>query len=841
MAERVTMKRHYLSVVVWVAWVSLLSTQAAKATINPRPRVLLDQSLVSTLQSRVVANSSTWQNFRTQEDALYGRVPSGSTELLYAPDYALLYAVLNGMPANYQSPHTAANYGAYALTLAEAAVDLANAACNGGNPCTVDNPPWHGNDYRNAGPLMAMVYDWCYPLMTSAQKTKFYTALDLSSRFFLTDTNPNVQNTARADAFNLGQGPGGNLYAGYWSASLLIGYATFGDNPTDDTVNQTNFQISSALTEFQTNVVPFYNTGFGVGGMLAEGAEYSPEVWFYIGRFLLAAESAENRDLWASVPNWPIDAANAIFNYTSPTTANRWYSTLYTYEPLEYGDIQLDARYQLAEGTRIAMLEIAYHLGNSTEGNYARWYLNNIQPSFNPSRKNQDYALWDFMFLDPIGEQTDYRSSLSPDYYSAGNEFVFGRSDWSPNATWTTFNSGPALTNHQHMQAGNFTIYRKGQWLVLDPPGYSVGWSSFDVHSIFGYKGTLDTVWKGPAVAKCEGVASIPRYEDGPNAAYIYARGNTGPNYRVDAGYSTREGDWLNPQTVSRDWVYLKPDYWVVFDRGVCRDPTDVRFQLVTPASQTYGGGIVTSTNAGQSVFLTPVFPTNPIVTITNLADTDVDCGGTPCNALGQLSHFRAEVQVGQQANQQTMLNVIQAGDQGITPYPVQPIQSGNLMAAQIKSPTGDMVVGFSASAAGADLPLPVSYTFVPSAPTSQHLITGLTPNVPVHVSLVASGSGVAVSISNAASAPGQAAITSSAGTLFFTYPSTSTTGSSTSACDLNHDGVVNVLDVQISINQVIGTAPCTNADLIGSGVCTVVDVQRVINAVNTGVCKVGP
>jgi hypothetical protein len=59
-------------------------------------------------------------------------------------------------------------------------------------------------------------------------------------------------------------------------------------------------------------------------------------------------------------------------------------------------------------------------------------------------------------------------------------------------------------------------------------------------------------------------------------------------------------------------------------------------------------------------------------------------------------------------------------------------------------------------------------------------------------------------------------------------------------ACDLNYDGVVNNLDVQIAVNQVLGTSPCTNADLQGTGQCTVVDVQRVINASLGGACRTG-
>jgi hypothetical protein len=51
----------------------------------------------------------------------------------------------------------------------------------------------------------------------------------------------------------------------------------------------------------------------------------------------------------------------------------------------------------------------------------------------------------------------------------------------------------------------------------------------------------------------------------------------------------------------------------------------------------------------------------------------------------------------------------------------------------------------------------------------------------------------------------------------------------------------VNVLDVQIAINQALGIAPCTNADLQQNGQCNAVDVQRVVNSALGGTCVVGP
>jgi hypothetical protein len=54
--------------------------------------------------------------------------------------------------------------------------------------------------------------------------------------------------------------------------------------------------------------------------------------------------------------------------------------------------------------------------------------------------------------------------------------------------------------------------------------------------------------------------------------------------------------------------------------------------------------------------------------------------------------------------------------------------------------------------------------------------------------------------------------------------------------CDLNGDGVVNQSDVSLAVSMTLGNTSCT-ANITGQGVCTVVTVQRVINAQGAGTC----
>lgn len=59
-------------------------------------------------------------------------------------------------------------------------------------------------------------------------------------------------------------------------------------------------------------------------------------------------------------------------------------------------------------------------------------------------------------------------------------------------------------------------------------------------------------------------------------------------------------------------------------------------------------------------------------------------------------------------------------------------------------------------------------------------------------------------------------------------------------ACDLDGNGVSNVIDLQLGVNQVLGSISCGAADLDGNGVCNVVDVQRLVNSALGGDCVAG-
>jgi uncharacterized repeat protein (TIGR01451 family) len=91
--------------------------------------------------------------------------------------------------------------------------------------------------------------------------------------------------------------------------------------------------------------------------------------------------------------------------------------------------------------------------------------------------------------------------------------------------------------------------------------------------------------------------------------------------------------------------------------------------------------------------------------------------------------------------------------------------------------------------------------------------------------SAVTNSSGIASVTATANSTLGSYSVTAAVGSLSTRFALTND-----SKCDINLDGQINVVDVQLIINEALGVAPAVN-DLNGDGVVNVVDVQIVINA----------
>ena len=104
--------------------------------------------------------------------------------------------------------------------------------------------------------------------------------------------------------------------------------------------------------------------------------------------------------------------------------------------------------------------------------------------------------------------------------------------------------------------------------------------------------------------------------------------------------------------------------------------------------------------------------------------------------------------------------------------------------------------------------------------------------------SAITNSSGIAAVTAAANVVDGSYNVIASIGSITANFGLTNT-GTVANPCDVNLDGVVNVLDAQLMINEALGLAAPAN-DLNSDGVVNVVDVQIVMNATLNLGCSAG-
>ena len=184
----------------------------------------------------------------------------------------------------------------------------------------------------------------------------------------------------------------------------------------------------------------------------------------------------------------------------------------------------------------------------------------------------------------------------------------------------------------------------------------------------------------------------------------------------------------------------------------------------------------------------------------------------------------------------------IEGTDSGANKTPVEKITGPGYVGTHWSFSGGDRAAVFSSDPSGGGMTLPITYSFGAAGSTDTHIVANLAPNATVNVSRTKNAGTVSVTL--AASGGGTNLTASSSGLVCFDSsltPCSSSKVTSASSCDLNNDGLTNILDVQISVNQTLGVVSCSNGDLNGDGICSIVDTQRVINAAMGQTCKIGP
>lgn len=436
-----------------------------------------------------------------------------------------------------------------------------------------------------------------------------------------------------------------------------------------------------------------------------------------------------------------------------------------------FGDLRQEYYRYPTQGAFLAMIAGDLQTGLFDERlNTSYWILSsaaddNLFDRLQLATKSFDYPVFYFITYDPSKnpiDAPDPRSSMpEKQVYSDSVGRLIARTDWTSDATIFSYLCGAGLIDHELNDCGSFWFYRKGEWLEKTENMYdsTIQIPSNLMTAAYQNTETSNLWWNPPGGDVLEheqydsgapffhlvqnGVAKNRRVSYGP--AYAYAFADTTDTYNCRASVPA-----TNSVThASRDVLWIKPDWIVVYDRGETNTgglDKAVYFGF-TGSALVNGHTITETTSSGQKLYVEALLPSSASITlspITPFADADPISGNVEIDA-GSVQSVR-------------FLNVLQGADGGASQIETQLLQSssgtkfdGAVIGTLAVLFVNDATQTFSS----------VTYS-VPSSVTA-HYVTGLIPGGAYSVTTSAKGNNNEVTVT-----PGGTSAADSAGVLTF-------------------------------------------------------------------------
>jgi hypothetical protein len=656
---------------------------------------------------------------------------------------------------------------AYRVTVVDAthfsvAIDSTSfGALSGSMTVSAPNHFTNLNQARWDTPMMAEMWDWAHAEiagnLTTDQINMIENAMAAATSYVTAHpwewigTTPNPL------------GGIGNLTIGPLNGALQMAVAFSGDT----LVGLTPATICSTLRTNFLTLAPIYGTGatgsgykifpLAHGGATVEAYGYGQEVQYYLLDYLEVMLGATGENLYSNISTFPTTAVQFWFNNTSPGNTSGFSGGGSWGELMPYGDeIFPDLHTKvLCSITRQIMQQLVFYLyssGNSTVGAFAEWWLQNVFTEAQAAKQGNIIetpalnAPSEFLFYDPTATATDPRTTYGMDYLADGDSILLSRSAWSSSATWVGFKGGALRgskdEDHFHSDILSFELYRNGDWLTnnLTYWGGGVTLTRFNNAPLpetnqFGSNNegsnppsrpnnsVIDWGQTGMTVD-----GSIVQHEFNTSLGYAYAEANATTAYRGQSNPYTTPAYRATINTIIRDFLYLKPDTYVVEDRLAYDSPLEAEWNIQAladpgmPSGSNFTLRSLLGKNALSVAVVSPALPSYSVATPATQATelTSSACSGGA--GVGCPSQWRVQVSSGKTVGSEQYFMVMQSGPTGFTPLAVSTLPATNAIAAQF----GAYVVGGMTDTAHTGMTR--SYTYMLTGKV-QHIFIGLKPS----------------------------------------------------------------------------------------------------------------
>ncbi|HLH53045.1 MAG TPA: hypothetical protein VKY92_05455 [Verrucomicrobiae bacterium] len=562
-------------------------------------------------------------------------------------------------------------------------------------------------------------------------------------------------------------------------AWLYQQYAMFGDAP-------------SVISDYglATNA----SVGLASGGLPPEGMLYGHSIGFILGGLLALQTSGYNDPNLigpqAALINSPVWGRFSTATISSLVPAAQVFPAASYMGPVyqmdSYGDL---LRLWITPESMVpfslqALLE--QENGGTNHLSAARWFATAaveggtialINRVANPWSYGVDQAILYFMLLDPAAAPApDPRPAFPLAWQDIPLGRIIDRTAWKPNATQFDFLANWISINHQQAAAGQFELYRNGEWLTKEVSNYD---DNFNGQSSMWHNTLALQNW-------CQtGDPNLPfgeqlflngsEYVLGESAGDPVTLTSSGPGYTYASADLTplfnRPQIWqpqlalTDIQQATRNILWIKPDHIVVYDRAAsAHTALFKRFNLNFITTPSIAGNLVTEiTPGGQKLFVQTVLPATPTITYVPLGNSLTTVAGL------EPSVGRVVVEDTNNPVNIRFLHVLQGADSNSSPDTATHIVSSSGSPFEGVAVSGALVL-FPVNALSNSL---VSLSYSVPVGITNHYLCGLAPLSSYSVSLNSAGGGMQqVNIS-----PGAGPIADNAGLLYFNNATQPTSG----------------------------------------------------------------
>ncbi len=505
------------------------------------PRIVLnDAKTRATLEQRLATKAPAAVRFQE----LVERVAAGGDSYAFEPWYAALLYKLTGTKS----------FGTYAVEKTEAFVKDEEAKIAAGQ-----NTEVAGDSYLEVGDRignLAIVYDWCWDDLTPEQRKRW-----------LAYANQAVWNVWHHEEASWGgkkfpwsgwsvDNPSNNYFYSFLRATMLLGLAAHDEDPQAETWIQTFRQ-----EKLEGQLFPTFTNDLQGGGS-REGTGYGTSMKNLFQLYWWWEKSTTER-IAIRTPHTLASIAHLM--HAIVPTLDRLAPT---------GDHARDSTAALFDYHREYLLAA---MALFPEERLAKTAKSLLDQSTLPRMEQQFMFVNDFLY-DPTEIASEPLTNLATTYWASGTGQLPMRSAWAKTATYANFICGPYTESHAHKDQGSFVLF-KGSWLAYDenvasPSGIE---QDEELHNLVRIKSGGQPVHQIEGAPRCE----LGGLVDDPTFTYAAAR--VTPVYKDNPAV----------QKVERDFLFVKPDVVVVFDRVETAAGAERIWTLNLPAAPTVNGDLL--------------------------------------------------------------------------------------------------------------------------------------------------------------------------------------------------------------------------------------------------------